>query len=110
MAPLICQIKENSWLARLAARRLHTENMAVTIGSTIHLYKATRAEFMDNRKWVSHEICHVLQFRKYGLVRFLFLYSWETLRHGYRRNKFEIEALAAENDEGPPSPVKFRDC
>ncbi len=110
MSPLICQIKENSWLARLAARRLGTENIAVTIGNTIHLYKATREEFINNRKWVYHEICHVRQFRKYGLVRFLFLYSWETLRHGYRRNRFEIEALAAENDEGLLPLVKFRDC
>ena len=110
MPPLICQIKENSRLARLAAWRLGAENMAVTVGSTIYLYKATRKEFIANRKWVCHEICHVLQFRKYGIVRFLFLYGWETLRHGYRRNKFEIEALAAEDDEGLPTPLKFRDC
>lgn len=109
-APLTCRIREDSGLARLAARRMGTANMAVTVGRTIYLYHATRAEFLGNPRWVNHEICHLLQFRRYGFFGFLWRYGWETMQQGYRGNKYEKEALAAENDGSLLGKVCFTDC
>lgn len=89
-------IKENSWIAKLAARKLKTKNCAIVINRTIHLHNTTRAEFMANRKWLLHELKHVEQYQRYGVLRFIFLYLYETVRKGYRNNRFEVEAREAE--------------
>ena len=89
-------IKEDSLLARIAAKKLGKNNVAMVIGRTIHLWNATSAEFLKNDRWVKHELCHVRQFKQYGTVPFIFLYLWESLKKGYTNNKFEVEARAAE--------------
>lgn len=68
----------------------------MVIGSTIHLWNATSAEFLQNDRWVKHELCHVKQFKQYGTISFIFLYLWESVKKGYTNNKFEVEARAAE--------------
>jgi hypothetical protein len=93
------RIKENSFLARLAAYILHEDCVAVVIGKTIYLWNTNRKDFLKNKKWLSHELVHIQQFKQYGLLRFLFLYMWESLRNGYYNNKFEVEARQKENDE-----------
>lgn len=90
-------LKENSWIARLAASKLKASNMAVVIGSTIYLWNVSSADFLKNQQWVRHELCHVRQFRTYGLVPFLYKYLLESIKHGYQQNRFEMEARAAEN-------------
>lgn len=90
------RIKENSLIARAAAWKLSARRMAIVIGRTIHLYNASRQEFLDNERWVKHELCHVEQFRRYGFARFLVLYLWESMRKGYYMNKYEVEARKAE--------------
>jgi hypothetical protein len=90
-------IKENSFLARLAARKLGKGNVAMVLGKTIHLWNATEAEFLQNKKWVKHELCHVRQFQQYGFIGFLSRYVWESIRIGYYNNKYEVEARAAED-------------
>jgi hypothetical protein len=48
----------------------------------------------------------VEQFRRHGFFKFLFLYLWESLRHGYHDNRFEVEARAAETSlDGPRLPL-----
>ena len=89
-------IKENSWIAKLAAKKLQSENAAIVIGSTIHLYNVSRQKFLQNEKWVRHEICHLQQFKKHGRFIFIIKYLWESIRHGYYNNKYEIEARKAE--------------
>lgn len=89
-------IKENSWKARLAARVLGVDNVAFTLGKTIHLHNASRTEFLRDERWVKHELEHVEQFRRYGYFRFIFKYTIETLRKGYYNNKYEVEARQAE--------------
>lgn len=91
------RIKENSWIASLAALKLGTENAAIVIGSTIHLSKVSRQQFLANEKWVKHERCHIDQFKKYGFFSFIFKYIWESIRKGYFNNKYEVEARNAEN-------------
>ncbi|MFZ4057813.1 MAG: DUF4157 domain-containing protein [Ferruginibacter sp.] len=89
-------IKENAWIAKLAAARLKSSSMAIVLGKTIYLYGTTRNDFLQNTRWVKHEICHVQQFHREGFLLFLIKYLWESLRHGYYNNKYEVEARQAE--------------
>jgi hypothetical protein len=89
-------IKENSWIARIAAWKLSSSSVAIVIGKTIHLHNASRDEFLQNERWVRHELCHVKQFREHGYAGFIFKYLWESIRKGYYNNRFEVEAREAE--------------
>lgn len=91
------RIKEDSWIAKIAAVKLHSENVAIVLGKTIHLYHVSKEDFLKNEKWVKHEICHLGQYKKYGSLSFICRYLWESLRVGYHKNKFEVEARNAEN-------------
>src|SRR5437867_2687223 len=95
---MIVRIKENFWLARIAARQLKTNNVAMVLGRTIYLHNATKEEFLKNIKWVRHEIAHVKQWQQFGKIRFLILYLLESFKKGYEQNRFEIEARGKEND------------
>ncbi len=89
-------IKENSRIAKLAAFKLNTNRVAIVIGKTIHLYNTTKQDFLKNDKWLKHELCHVKQFKENGYLLFIFKYLWESIKHGYYNNKYEVEARAAE--------------
>jgi len=90
-------IKENSLLARIAAKKLGAEAVAMVLGKTIHLHNSSKEEFLQNKQWLKHELCHVRQFKQYGFTGFIVRYLIESIRHGYDNNKFEIEAREAEN-------------
>ncbi|MEJ7627642.1 MAG: DUF4157 domain-containing protein [Ferruginibacter sp.] len=89
-------IKENSWIARIAAYKLNVRSVAIVIGHTIHLYNTSSEEFLKNTCWVKHEMCHIRQFREHGFVPFVIKYLLESLKKGYYNNKFEVEARNAE--------------
>jgi len=76
-------IKENSWLAKIAARQLRTGSVAMVLGNTIHLYNTSKEEFLQNKTWLRHELCHIQQFRQHGLVGFIVKYVWESIKKGY---------------------------
>jgi hypothetical protein len=86
-------------IARLAAWKLNCNKVAIVIGKTIHLHNTQQQEFLEDKQWLLHELKHIEQFRRHGFLPFICLYLWESLRHGYINNKYEIEARAAENDE-----------
>jgi hypothetical protein len=92
-------IKENSWIAKLAAKKLKSEIVAIVIGKTIHLYHVSQQDFLKDEKWVKHEMCHINQFKKYGFVNFIFKYLVESMRTGYHNNKYEMEARSAEETD-----------
>jgi len=92
-------IKENSWIAKLAAKKLKSENVAIVIGKTIHLYHVSKRDFLKDEKWIKHEMCHVSQFKKYGFFNFIFMYLVESMRSGYFNNKYEIEARNEEETD-----------
>jgi hypothetical protein len=96
---MIVRIKEDSWLAGIAARKLRVKKVAMVIGTTIHLFNTTRDEFLSNERWLNHELAHVKQYARLGLLRFLCLYLYESARRGYWNNKFEVEARAKENEQ-----------
>ncbi len=90
-------IKENSWLAKIAAKKLGTNNVAMVLGKTIHLHNTREQDFLKDEKWVKHELCHIRQFKQHGYVVFILKYIWENIRKGYYNNRFEVEARAAED-------------
>jgi len=100
-------VKEHSWLAKLAARRLNPDKVARVIGRTIHLYNTTKTDFLQNQKWVKHELTHIRQYQQYGLLRFLYLYLLESYKNGYYNNRFEVEARDSENLETDLSDIVF---
>lgn len=73
--------------------------MAITLGRTIYLYKASKEDLLRNKAWLRHELKHVEQFLRYGFFWFLLWYAFESLRKGYYHNRFEVEARAAESQE-----------
>jgi len=95
---MLIRIKEKSWLAKIAARKLRAPKIAMVFGKTIHLYNTTREEFLKNEKWVCHELAHVKQYARYGWLKFLFMYLIESIKKGYRNNRFELEARSKERD------------
>jgi hypothetical protein len=90
------KIKENSWLAKIAAFKLGTRAVAMVLGKTIHLCNTTKAQFLQDEKWVRHELCHIRQFKEHGCFLFIVKYTWESITKGYYNNRFEEEARAAE--------------
>lgn len=93
-------IRENSGWARLAAFKLGAQQVGLVLGSTIHLHNVSKEDFLANKAWLQHELCHVRQFREHGYVNFLLKYVWESFKKGYYNNKYEVEARAAEKLDG----------
>ncbi len=91
------KIKENSWLAKIAATKLRTSSVAMVLGNTIHLHNTTKEDFLQNEKWLKHELCHIQQFEKHGYAGFIIKYLIESIKKGYYNNKFEVEARKAED-------------
>lgn len=98
LGPETFKIKEHSCVAKFAAKKLKTHNVAIVLGTTIHLHNVSRQKFLENDKWVKHEACHLRQFKKNGVIIFIIKYVWESILHGYYNNKYEAEARLAEED------------
>lgn len=90
--------KANAAIARIAAAVLKADNCAIVFGQTIYLHHITITEIKNNPTLLSHELTHVLQWKKYGRLVFPLLYFWYTVRFGYYRNPLEAEARANESD------------
>ena len=94
-----CYIREHSTIAKIAAWKLRSEAAAIVIGRTIYLHNASKDEFLANTRWLRHELVHIKQFLRHGFFLFLLKYLWESMLHGYIRNKFEVEARQGESDD-----------
>lgn len=90
------KVKENSRRAAIASFLMGFPKIAVVFGSTIYLHRIAKMDFLKDEAHLAHELCHVAQFKRYGFLKFLLLYSYEHLLHGYQNNRFEVEARAAE--------------
>ncbi len=91
------RVRENSWLARRAAKKLQFDYVAMVFGHTIHLHNTTLEKFFARPSWVCHELKHVEQYERHGLPGFLFRYFVQHLKKGYWNNAFEVEARASES-------------
>lgn len=90
------QVKENSWLAKLASKMLRSDKAAIVFGRTVHLHNIATADFLGNASLLKHELCHVRQYKEHGYIKFILLYLVETMKRGYHNNRFEVEARNAE--------------
>ena len=93
------RLKENSWIARLAARKLKSNRAAIVFGDVIHLHNISKEQFLADERLLKHELCHVKQYKENGFVPFLFKYIFESIKKGYYNNKYEVEARRAETAE-----------
>jgi hypothetical protein len=101
------RIKENSWLAKLAAVKLKSESVAIVFGRTIHLYNASREDLLNNREWLCHELTHIQQYQQYGFTGFITRYLFEWIKNGYYKNRFEVEARNNEKNENLIKQASF---
>jgi hypothetical protein len=101
------RIKENSWVAKIAAKKMRADKVAIVFGQTIHLYNTSRAAFLLDKDWVCHELKHVEQYRQNGFAGFLVKYLFEWMKKGYYNNKFEVEARAYEKDSSLLKGIHF---
>lgn len=99
--PAHIRLKENSWLAKLAAWKMNAKQVALVTGNTIHLHNITQTEFAANPRLIKHELKHVEQYERLGFLSFLLKYLWFSLLYGYYNNPLEVEARQAENDPTP---------
>lgn len=83
-------------MAKIAAYKLKSDRVAMVLGNTIYLSGAAKADLLNNKAWLRHELKHVEQQLRYGRLWFLLLYLWESLRRGYYNNRLEQEARAGE--------------
>ena len=91
------KVREGSFMARIAAWVLKSSRMAMVIGDTIHLHNTSKKEFLSDERWIKHELCHIDQYKQYGITGFIVRYLVESIRKGYHNNKFEVEARRAES-------------
>ena len=96
--PVPVTIIEESRIAKMAARKLKSHTMAITIGHNIYLYNVSKSVFLNSTSWLCHELKHVQQFRRHGFIPFILKYLLESFRKGYYNNKWEVEAREAEAD------------
>ena len=100
-------IREHSFLARIAAIVLKQKKVAIVTGNIIHLWNTRKEEFLSNKKWLQHELVHVLQYAEHGRLKFMLMYLWESIKNGYHKNKFEAEARRYENESALSSIVRI---
>ena len=91
-------IRENSFIAKLAALKLNAKAVAIVTGDTINLYNTSKEMFLQDEEWLRHELCHIKQYREHGYAGFIFKYLAESVKSGYYNNKFEKEAREAERE------------
>ena len=83
-------------MARVAAWKLGTSNVAIVFGKTIFLHNCSAEAFLANGSWLRHELKHVEQYHRYGFFGFILRYTIESIKNGYYNNKYEMEAREAE--------------
>ena len=79
--------------------------LAITLGRRVYVKAGLSAAYME--RLLRHELAHVRQIDRLGVLRFYWQYATEFLRHwravrsvsrAYSMISFEIEATAAEED------------
>lgn len=70
-------------------------------------FKHSKEEVTD--RLFRHELEHVYQVRREGWFKFYLTYLWESIRHGYKKNKYEIAANAVENTPLTAEERKLKD-
>ena len=102
------QIKENTLISKIAFRLIKSfknEAVASTIGKTIHLHNISDISFSHKDGFLRHEMQHAIQFNE---IKFFWLkYIIETLKNGYFKNKYEVEAENLRNAKFPRNYLAY---
>lgn len=77
---------------------LRTHDVAIVIGNTICLHNCSKQKFLQDERWLLHELRHVEQWQENSYWIFPIKYIWYSLRYGYKKNPFELDATAHENE------------
>lgn len=88
-------------LARVRVRYEHwifkIPGMGRYSGMVLYPYMMFRHDtYHTTGRLFRHELQHVYQIERWGWLRFYTKYLMETLRHGYKKNSFEVEARVME--------------
>ena len=89
------RVVENSAIAKIVAKIKGEELYAITFGKTIYV-SCKKEDFLANQWWVKHELAHVRQYQKHGVLRFLALYMYYAVFHPGSVNPFELETVVAQ--------------
>lgn len=92
-------ISDNAWQAKIASHFLKSDNAAIVFGNNIYLWGASKHDFLKNKRWLLHELQHVLQYKRDGFSGFIRRYLLNHIKYGYHDNPYEVEARAAEQNE-----------
>lgn len=102
---IIIKLKENTFISKVAFRLIKSfkhKAVATTIGHTIHLHNISSRSFAYRDRFLRHEMQHAIQF---ATIKFFWLkYLLETLKSGYFKNKYEVEA---EESKDKPFPKGY---
>ena len=92
------RVVPHSILARMAGKMSGQEEAyAVTIGKTIFI-SCDKDYFLSDTSWVRHEVTHVGQYKKLGILEFAKRYLFYSIFfHSYSKIPFESEAISAED-------------
>lgn len=101
------RVKENSWIAKLAAKKMKADNVAIVFGRTIHLHNTSKQQFLNDPDWLRHELKHVQQYQQNGFAGFICKYVFDWMKNGYYNNRFEKEARESEGDNTLLQNVEF---
>ena len=101
------RIKENAWVAKVAAAKMKADKLAIVFGSTIYLHNTSKKEFLADTQWVCHELRHVQQYKQHGFAGFIAKYLFDWIKNGYYNNRFEVEARSNENNNALMGQVIF---
>lgn len=83
----------------MAAIFLKSTQAAIVFANSIYVWGVSKDEFLTNRRWLLHELQHVLQYKRDGFAGFISRYILNHIKHGYYNNPYEVEARAAEENE-----------
>jgi hypothetical protein len=79
-------------------------------GMTIYpfiFFRRGREEVSD--RLFRHELEHIYQVREHGWFGFYLSYIWESICHGYKKNKYELAAELMENTPLTAEERKLKD-
>lgn len=65
-------------------------------GITLDRWIFIRHDVRVTVPWLAHELMHVLQWRRYGVLGFLWRYGWTFFRDGLRYKNIDLEEAARE--------------
>ena len=108
---MVCvRLKTDTLVSKIAStimRPAKGRALATAIGKTIHLHNITPEDFINNKTFLRHELQHCIQ---YHTTRFFLLkYIWETMRHGYFQNRYEVEARVQSTADFPAGYAVYDD-